>query len=167
MPAAVLDTWYAALRSGDPEAIRSVAAPDIRVWWNGPADLVPWAGEHDGVDAAVSFFRTVTSQLDVLRTTVVDRIETPDVIVVFLDAHWRVKSSGREIKAKAVNVFRFREGRVAAYEVYPDSAAFVRALQGRAAQSIPSIASAPETVACGGASSTLSAVTTPSLTIIE
>jgi uncharacterized protein len=48
---------------------------------------------------------------------------------VFLDAHWRVKASGVEIKAKAVNVFRFRKGRVAGYEVYPDSAAFVRALK--------------------------------------
>jgi ketosteroid isomerase-like protein len=39
-----------------------------------------------------------------------------------------VKASGVEIKAKAANVFRFRDGRLAGYEVYPDSAAFVRAL---------------------------------------
>jgi uncharacterized protein len=124
----VLDAWYAALRSGDLDALRAVAAPDIRVWWNGPADLVPWAGEHQGVDAAIAFFHQVTGALDVLRTTVVERLETPNAVVAVLDAHWRVKASGVEIRAKAMNVFRFRDGRVAGYEVYPDSAAFARAL---------------------------------------
>jgi uncharacterized protein len=123
-----LDSWYAAMRSGDLESLRAVATPDIRIWWNGPADLVPWAGEHRGIDAAIAFFRKVTGQLEVLRTTVVERLDAPDAVVVFLDAHWRVKANGVEIKAKAVNVFRFRDGRVAGYEVYPDSAAFVRAL---------------------------------------
>ncbi|MGL5136562.1 MAG: nuclear transport factor 2 family protein [Beijerinckiaceae bacterium] len=127
-PESILDAWFAALRSGDLEAIRTVATPDIRIWWNGPADLVPWAGEHHGVDAAIGFFGHVTSRLVVVRTTVFDRIDTPDATVVFLDAHWRVKANGRDIMAKAVNVFRFREGRVAGYEVFPDSAAFVRAL---------------------------------------
>jgi uncharacterized protein len=128
MPQIILDAWYTALRSGNLNAIRDVATPDIRVWWNGPADLIPWAGEHTGVDAAIAFFSMVTTHLEVLRTTVVERIETPDAIVVFLDAHWRVKANGTEIKAKAVNVFRFRDGKVSGYEVYPDSAAFVQAM---------------------------------------
>ncbi len=128
MPSTILDAWYGALRSGNLEAIRDVATPDIRVWWNGPADLVPWAGEHSGVDAAITFFANVTNHLAVLRTTVVERIDTPDAALIFLDAHWQVKSNGVEIKAKAINVFRFRDGKVAGYEVYPDSAAFVRAL---------------------------------------
>lgn len=128
MSTAPLDAWYAALRSGDLESLRDVATPDIRIWWNGPPDLVPWAGEHVGIDAAIAFFGKVTGHLDVLRTSVVERLETAAATVVFLDAHWRVKTNGVEIRAKAVNVFRFREGRVAGYEVYPDSAAFVRAL---------------------------------------
>ncbi len=124
-----LDSWYAAMRSGDLESLRRVATPDIRIWWNGPADLVPWAGEHTGIDAAIAFFRMVTGHLEVLRITVVERLDAPDAVVIFLDAHWRVKASSVDIKAKAVNVFRFRDGRVAGYEVYPDSAAFVRALE--------------------------------------
>jgi uncharacterized protein len=130
MPAQILESWYAAMRSGELDRLRDVAAPDIRIWWNGPPDLVPWAGAHEGVDAAIAFFRLVTGSLDILRTTVVDRIEAADAVVVFLDAHWRVKATGADIHAKAVNIFRFRDGRVAAYEVYPDSAAFARALAG-------------------------------------
>jgi uncharacterized protein len=126
--AAILDAWYAGIRSGMADAIRDVATSDIRIWWNGPADLVPWAGEHIGTDAALAFFGKVGANLEVLRTTVVERIETPDAIIVFLDAHWRVKANGREIRAKALNIFRFRDGKVSGYEVYPDSAAFVRAL---------------------------------------
>ncbi len=128
MSSAILGSWYAAMRSGELERLRDVAAPDIRIWWNGPPDLVPWAGAHEGVDAAIAFFGLVMDRLEVLRTTIVERIETADAVVVFLDAHWRVKATGVDIRAKAVNVFRFRDGRVAAYDVYPDSAAFARAL---------------------------------------
>jgi uncharacterized protein len=126
--AAILDAWYAGIRSGMADAIRDVATPDIRIWWNGPPDLVPWAGEHIGADAALAFFGMVGANLEVLRTTVVERIETPSAIVIFLDAHWRVKANGVEIRAKALNVFRFRDGKVSGYEVYPDSSAFARAL---------------------------------------
>jgi uncharacterized protein len=128
MSSAILDAWYAGIRSGMADAIRDVATPDIRIWWNGPVDLVPWAGEHIGADAALTFFGKVGANLEVLRTTMVERIETPDAIIIFLDAHWRVKANGREIRAKALNIFRFRDGKVSGYEVYPDSAAFVRAL---------------------------------------
>jgi uncharacterized protein len=128
MSATILDAWYAGIRSGMADAISDVATPDIRIWWNGPADLVPWAGEHSGTDAALAFFGQVSANLEVLRTTVVERMETSDAIIVFLDAHWRVKANGAEIRAKALNVFRFRDGKVSGYEVYPDSAAFVRAL---------------------------------------
>jgi uncharacterized protein len=128
MSADILDAWYAALRSGNPEAIREVATPDIRIWWNGPADLVPWAGAHEGVGAAIAFFSQVTAHLAVLRTTVTERIDTEGTIIVFLDAHWQLRSNQADILAKAVNVFRIRDGKVSGYEIYPDSAAFARAL---------------------------------------
>jgi uncharacterized protein len=128
MSAAILDAWYAGIREGMAEAIRTVATPDIRIWWNGPRDLVPWAGEHVGADAAIAFFAQIGANLSVLRTTVVERMESEGAIVVFLDAHWQLKRNGQDIRAKAVNVFRFRDGKVAAYEIYPDSAAFARAL---------------------------------------
>ncbi|MGL4635823.1 MAG: nuclear transport factor 2 family protein, partial [Beijerinckiaceae bacterium] len=123
MSSTILDAWYGALRSGNLEAIRDVATADIRVWWNGPADLVPWAGEHIGADAVIAFFTKVTGHLNVLRTTVVERMDTPEATVIFLDAHWQVKANGQEIRAKAINVFRFQGGKVSGYEVYPDSAA--------------------------------------------
>jgi uncharacterized protein len=128
--AAILDAWYAGIRDGMADAIRDVATPDIRVWWNGPRDLVPWAGEHEGADAVLAFFASVGAHLAVLNATVIERIETPSAIVLFLDTHWRVKTSGAEIRARTLNVFRFRDGKVSGYEVYPDSAAFARALHG-------------------------------------
>jgi ketosteroid isomerase-like protein len=116
------------MRSGMADAIREIATPDIRIFWNGPPDLVPWAGEHIGTEAAIAFFAKVTASMEVLRTTMIERIETPEVVIVALDSHWRVKANGNEIRATALNLFRFRDGRVSGYEVYPDSASFVRAL---------------------------------------
>jgi ketosteroid isomerase-like protein len=53
-------------------------------------------------------------------------------VVVVLAGRWRARSTGREVAAQVVNVFTLREGRVAAYEVFHDTAALWEALTGEA-----------------------------------
>jgi ketosteroid isomerase-like protein len=125
---AVLDRWYAALRSGDMAAFRGVAAPDIVVRWNGPPDLIPWAGEHHGLEAALAFFGKVGAALEILSVAPVERLLAADKALLVLAGHWRVRATGQELHLRAANLFSFRDGLVMAYEVFPDSAAFVRAL---------------------------------------
>ncbi len=124
----ILARWYAALKAGDMAAFREVAAPDVVVRWNGPADLVPWAGEHHGVAAALAFFGKVGAALEVLSVEPIERLITEDKALLVLKGHWRVRATGQELHLRAANLFTFRDGRVAAYEVFPDSAAFVQAL---------------------------------------
>lgn len=124
----ILTRWYAALKAGDMAAFRAVAAPDIVVRWNGPAALIPWAGEHHGVEAALAFFTKVGAALEVLSVEPVERVLTGDKALLVLKGHWRVRATGQELHLRAANLFTFRDGQVAAYEVFPDSAAFVQAL---------------------------------------
>jgi ketosteroid isomerase-like protein len=126
---AVLDRWYAALRSGDMAAFRGVAAPDIVVRWNGPHDLIPWAGEHHGLEAALDFFGKVGAALEILSVAPVERLLAADKALLVLAGHWRVRATGQELHLRAANLFSFRDGLVVAYEVFPDSAAFARALK--------------------------------------
>ncbi len=124
----ILTRWYAALKAGDMSAFREVATPDIMVRWNGPADLIPWAGEHHGVEAVLAFFGKVGAALDVLSVEPVERMISDDKALIVLKGHWRVRATGEELHLRAANLFSFRDGRVMAYEVFPDSAAFVQAL---------------------------------------
>ncbi|MCO4055537.1 MAG: nuclear transport factor 2 family protein [Bosea sp.] len=124
----ILARWYAALKAGDLDAFAQVAAPDIVLRWNGPPDLVPWAGEHRGRRAALAFFASVGQALEILSVETAERMMTADKALLVLDGHWRVRATGEELRLRGANLFTFRDGMVAAYEVFPDSAAFARAL---------------------------------------
>ncbi len=123
-----LDAWYAAIRSGDSEALAAATTEDVTLLWNGDPSRIPWAGLHDGRAAVARFFATVAEHLEVLDITRLDRVEAEGTVVVLLAARWRVRANGREVASRAVNLFRLHGPRVAAYEVYNDTAVFERAL---------------------------------------
>lgn len=131
MSAAILERWYAALKAGDAAALAAVTTEDVSVAWNGPVGLVPWAGEWVGRAEVLRFFRLVGAALEILSVEQVQRVEGPDAVAVVLLGHWRVRATGVELKVRGVNLFTFRDGRVASYQVFPDSHAFVAALAAR------------------------------------
>ncbi|KAF0119970.1 MAG: Uncharacterized protein FD152_4322 [Xanthobacteraceae bacterium] len=124
----VLDRWYAALKAGDAAALAAVTTDDVTVRWNGPPGIVPWAGVWEGRTKVLTFFKRVAEHLEVLSIETVNRIEGEGGVVIILEGHWRVRASSDELKVRAANVFRFEGDRVAAYEVYPDSYSFAKAL---------------------------------------
>ena len=63
-----------------------------------------------------------------IGVTVVDRIDAPEATVIVLDGRWRMHATGREIAARACNVFRVRDGKISSYEVYNDSGKFAAGL---------------------------------------
>jgi uncharacterized protein len=128
MSAAILERWYAALKAGDADALAAVTTEDVRVVWNGPPGLVPWAGEWRGRAEVTRFFHMVGEHLEILSVTAEWRIEGADGVAIVLAGHWRVRATGAELRLRAVNLFTFDGDRVAAYEVFPDSHAFVAAL---------------------------------------
>ncbi len=128
-PDATLAAWYAAIRAGDAAALAAIVTDDVEVFWNGDPAMIPWAGAHRGAPAVMAFFATVAKHLEVLKVETLDRIESADSIVILGRGHWRVRASGHDIHARMANVFRFKNGRVAAYYVYNDTAAFVAAMK--------------------------------------
>jgi ketosteroid isomerase-like protein len=124
----ILDRWYAAIRAGDAAALAGATTEDVVVRWNGPVGVVPWAGVWEGRAKVITFFRRVAEHLEVVAMQTVSRIESPDGVALVLEGQWRVKATGEELRLRAANIFRFEDGRVAAFEVYPDSHAFAQAL---------------------------------------
>jgi uncharacterized protein len=126
---ALLDRWYGAVRAGDSAAMAEITTDDVVLYWNADPALLPWAGQHQGRDAVIGFFKTLTAHIEVIGVVALDKIEAPAATIITLDGHWHVRRTGRHLKAKACNIFRFRDGRISAYEVYNDSAAFTEAMK--------------------------------------
>lgn len=128
MTQALIDRWYAAVRSGDAADLASVVTEDVELLWNGDPARLPWAGSHAGVDAVLAFFRKLGEYIEVISVSPVYRLDAGEAVVVVLEGEWRVRGHASTIRARACNVFRFREGRISSYEVYNDSGRFADAL---------------------------------------
>jgi ketosteroid isomerase-like protein len=127
-----LDAWYAAIRAGDAVALAAVASADLRIVYSGRPGLLPWSGTWEGIEAAMEFFRRVAAHLEVLEVTPLRRVASGDTVVVVLAGRWRARATGREVQARVANIFTLREGRIALYEVFHDTAALWEALRGEA-----------------------------------
>jgi ketosteroid isomerase-like protein len=129
-----LTAWYAAIRAGDAAALAAIATPDLHITYGGRPGLLPWSGEWRGVAAAMEFFGHVARHLEVIEITPLRRIAAEGAVVVVLDGRWRARATGREVAAQVANIFTLREGRIAAYQVFHDTAALWEALRGEALQ---------------------------------
>lgn len=118
-----LDRYYAALKAGDGAALRGVVSDDIEVHYPAPEGLLPWAGDWIGFARFEAFLKTVAEYL------VIDRVEplamhvAGDTVITVLRGEWTVKSNGRKVHTETVNMFTLRDGKIARYQVYSDTAA--------------------------------------------
>ena len=129
MTQALIDRWYAAVRSGDAADLASVVTEDVELLWNGDPARLPWAGRHQGIEAVLAFFRKLGEHIEVISVSPVYRVDAGEAVVVVLEGEWRVRGQTSSIRARACNVFRFRQDRIASYEVYNDSGRFADALE--------------------------------------
>jgi ketosteroid isomerase-like protein len=128
---AVLDAYYAALKAGDVAALRDVVAEDVVVTYHGRPGLLPWTGVWRGFDAYRDFLGRIGAALEILEVTPAARVADGARVIVLLDGRWRARATGRVVAARVVNIFTLRDGRVAGYEVFHDTAALWEALRGQ------------------------------------
>ena len=128
MSRAILDSYYAALKAGDFATLEALLTPDICVRYYGPPGLLPWSGVHEGFAAYRRFLSLVREHLEIVEVAQDAVIAEGDWIVVLGRGSWRARATGRDIAANMTNAFRIRDGRVAEYRVYTDTAAFAVAL---------------------------------------
>ncbi len=121
---AVLERYYAALRAGDVDLIRDVVSEDIEVVYQDADKLLPWGGVWTGFEAFRRFLGIVAEHLVIEKVEPVDRFLDGDTAIVVLNGVWTARATGKRVTAQVVNIFSVRDGKVARYRVYPDTAAF-------------------------------------------
>jgi len=127
---ALLDRFYAALRALSAPELALCVADDFVLDWQG-TDAIPWAGQWRGVHGLLAFVDVLNAHLEILEVQRMHQIEQGSVAVVVLKGHWRIKSSGQEVRAMAANLFTLAGERIQSYTVLNNTAAFADALASR------------------------------------
>jgi ketosteroid isomerase-like protein len=117
---------YRLFQSGD---IRSVIerCHDDAEWTSPESDLIPSAGTFRGKTGIAEFFSKLDASMQATHFEPREFIAEGDKVVVLGQASWQVKPTGRSFSSPWMHVFTMRDGKVARFEAFTDTAAGERA----------------------------------------
>ena len=102
---------------------------DDAEWSTPESDVVPFSGTFHGKSGIAQFFAKLNDAVQTIRFEPKQFIAEGDKVVVTGDASWLAKPTGRTYDSPWVHVLTLREGKVARFEAYYDTAASERAFQ--------------------------------------
>jgi ketosteroid isomerase-like protein len=114
---------YEAFGRGDIAAIVARLCDDVE--WETPfaRDAVPIGGRWRGHEEVVQFYAKIGENLEFLQFEPREFIAQGDRVVVLGFSRIRVKPTGRTLESEWVMVWGLREGKVAKFREYADTAA--------------------------------------------
>jgi hypothetical protein len=119
---------YAAFLRGDIAAI--LAMVDDAVQWQGvigTEGVLPQAGLRQGRDAVAEFFSQVDATVGFDEFAPGEFIAQGDQVAVVGSYRGRAKTTGRRFETVWVMIFTIRDGKIARFREFTDSAQLVRA----------------------------------------
>jgi ketosteroid isomerase-like protein len=123
---------YAAFSRGDVQAVLNMMADDV-VWVTpGPRDILHMAGERHGRAQVAEFFSTLNEAEEVERFDPHEFIAQGDKVVALVSYRSRVRATGRTIETELAHVFTLRNGKIAEFREFFDTAVAVAAFQAMA-----------------------------------
>lgn len=121
---------YAAFLRGDIEGIVGLVTDDVQ--WEGvkgAEGVVPQAGARQGKAGVREFFEQVGDTVAFERFEPREYIATDDAVVAIGNYAAKAKPTGRGIASDWAMVFNFRDGKIARFREFTDSAVIVRAFE--------------------------------------
>jgi ketosteroid isomerase-like protein len=125
---------YAAFQRGDIPGLIEMLADDVDWWAPGPPEHIPQAGRVSGRAAVGGFFRRLAESEEITHFEPREFIAQGDKVVVTGNYRGRTRPAGRDYDLDWLHVFTIRDGRVAAFREYLDTAALADAHRGAAAR---------------------------------
>jgi ketosteroid isomerase-like protein len=124
----VVKDAYAAFQQGDIDGVLRLVVDDVD--WHGvkgTEGVAPQAGARKGRAAVGEFFQQLAASTEFTRFEPREFVAQGDQVVVIGDYAATVKSTGRSVVTDWVMVFTVRDGRIARFREWTDSAQLVRA----------------------------------------
>jgi ketosteroid isomerase-like protein len=118
---------YAAFGRGDVPGILELLADDIEWISPGPPDVIPGAGTYRGKEAVGGFFAALAEEADFQTFEPREFIAQGDQVVALIYSESTAKRTGRKVTDHAAHLWSFKDGKLARFEVFQDTAALVAA----------------------------------------
>ena len=121
---------YEAFGRGDMAALAELMADDIE--WVSPGDPAedPNAGTFNGKDAVLGWFGGLASTLEFTTFEPREFVAQDDKVVSLVYAEATARSTGRAFVNHEAHVWTFRDGRIARFQIFLDTAASAAAHRG-------------------------------------
>jgi ketosteroid isomerase-like protein len=100
----------------------------------GPPEMIPTAGTRYGRDQVEEYFATLEGAKEVASLEPHEFIVEGDKVVAIGDLQRYVKSTGSVINSPWIHVFTLRQGKIAEFRSFYDTAAVIAAMENQAAQ---------------------------------
>jgi ketosteroid isomerase-like protein len=124
---ALIHDAYAAFGVGNLEKLLGLMTPDI-VWEFPASDVIPWAGTYTGPREVGRFFSQLMEHSEAEVFEPRHFIASEDRVVVLGRERFRAKSTGKRWECDWSHAFVVRDGKIAAFREYTDTAGMGRAL---------------------------------------
>jgi ketosteroid isomerase-like protein len=122
-------SMYAAFGKGDVKTILDNLDPTVEWWSNCDSNTFPWGGRREGVAGAASFFQALGDNLDFESFEPREFYSAGDTLTVVGHTRARNKKAGRGLfDCEWVHIFALRDGKLASFREFYDTAAMERAL---------------------------------------
>ena len=102
---------------------------DDALWIEPEVENVPFAGRHNGKAEIARFFEQLNESAQAVRFEPKEFIAEGDKVVVTGEATWLARHTGRTYDSPWVHVFTLRDGKVALFQSYHDTAAGEKAFR--------------------------------------
>jgi uncharacterized protein len=120
---------YQHFKGGDIQGLLGLLSEDVE-WKLFEMEGVPFSGTRRGDERVGEFFSQVFDTEEPLHFEPRELVAQGDKVVALGDYAWRVKSTGREYESDFVHVFTVRDGTVARFQEFMDTAAVSAAYRG-------------------------------------
>ena len=121
-PTQVVQELFAAFQHADRREVLALLTDDVEWWVAGPPEI-PFAGDFRGHDEVAQFFAAFDGAIDFESWEAREFIAEGDTVVVLGEERWRAKASGRVVDNPWVLVLTVRDGKIARFRAYEDTAA--------------------------------------------
>ena len=119
---AVVRGAYENFKGGDIRALLDSLTDEVD-WHLPEMESVPFAGGRNGRERVGDFFSDLADSQEVISFEPREFVAQGDKVVALGTYRWRVKKNGREYGSDFAHVFTVRDGKIAAFHEYMDSAA--------------------------------------------
>ena len=125
----VVQTAYDRYLNGDLDGLLANIAEDVSWRSIGPLAAIPWAGDHRGHGEVRRFFECLGGLVAIESYEIKRFIAQDDSVVVHSDVVARMRNGGVSVRFDKCDIFRVRDGKIAEFIEFVDTAAVQKMLQ--------------------------------------